>query len=55
MNWGKNNKYTILDTISIKDFFVSKLLIDDTINETTNWRHQKKWLKQNWLLGGVRL
>ena len=29
-------KYTILDTICVEDFFVSKLLFDDTINDTTN-------------------
>jgi len=27
-------------------------LFDDTINDTTNWLHQKKWFKQNWLFGG---
>ena len=36
-NWLTNtSKYTILDTNGIEDFFVSKLLLNDTINDTTN-------------------
>ena len=49
---GAPHKYLVLDTIRIEDFFVSILLFDDTINDTTNWLHQKKWFKQNWLFGG---